>query len=94
MKLGLVTYNLAKDWDLDRIIQMCSGGLFQIALHPWHLVVGAQGAAVRSPGSGAGDLRAVLRGIGSLPAVRFATASAYLGAVQSGGTGASVSFDG
>ncbi len=24
MKLGLVTYNLAKDWDLDRIIEMCS----------------------------------------------------------------------
>ncbi len=23
MKLGLVTYNLAKDWDLDTIIQMC-----------------------------------------------------------------------
>ncbi len=24
MKLGLVTYNLAKDWDLDRIISMCA----------------------------------------------------------------------
>ncbi len=24
MKLGLVTYNLAKDWTLDRIIEMCS----------------------------------------------------------------------
>lgn len=24
MKLGLVTYNLARDWDLDRIIEMCS----------------------------------------------------------------------
>ncbi|MFW6189774.1 MAG: sugar phosphate isomerase/epimerase family protein [Planctomycetota bacterium] len=24
MKLGLVTYNLAKDWDLDRIIDMCA----------------------------------------------------------------------
>ena len=23
-KLGLVTYNLAKDWDLDRIVEMCS----------------------------------------------------------------------
>ncbi len=24
MKLGLVTYNLAKDWDVDKIIEMCS----------------------------------------------------------------------
>lgn len=24
MRLGLVTYNLAKDWDVDKIIQMCS----------------------------------------------------------------------
>ena len=29
MKLGLVTYNLAKDWDLDRIIQMCSAHGFE-----------------------------------------------------------------
>ncbi len=77
-----------------RAAGMCSGGLLQVALHPWHLLVSARGAAVRSAGSGASDLRAVLCGTGSLPAVRFATASAYLGAVQSGGTGASVSFDG
>ena len=24
MRLGLVTYNLAKDWDLEKVIQMCS----------------------------------------------------------------------
>ncbi len=29
MKLGLVTYNLAKDWDLDRIIEMCSAHRFE-----------------------------------------------------------------
>lgn len=29
MKLGLVTYNLAKDWDLDRIVEMCSAHGFQ-----------------------------------------------------------------
>lgn len=29
MKLGLVTYNLAKDWDLDTIIRMCSEHMFE-----------------------------------------------------------------
>jgi len=29
MKLGLVTYNLAKDWDLDKIIEMCSAHRFE-----------------------------------------------------------------
>ena len=29
MKLGLVTYNLAKDWDVDRIIEMCAAHGFE-----------------------------------------------------------------
>jgi len=29
MKLGLVTYNLAKDWDVDKIIAMCSAHSFE-----------------------------------------------------------------
>ena len=29
MKLGLVTYNLAKDWDVDRIIEMCTKHNFE-----------------------------------------------------------------
>ena len=29
MKLGLVTYNMAKDWDIDTIIQMCEKTGFQ-----------------------------------------------------------------
>jgi len=29
MKLGLVTYNLAKDWDLDKILAMCTEHGFQ-----------------------------------------------------------------
>ncbi len=29
MKLGLVTYNLAKDWDVDNIIEMCAKHGFQ-----------------------------------------------------------------
>ncbi|MGQ9608435.1 MAG: sugar phosphate isomerase/epimerase family protein [bacterium] len=29
MKLGLVTYNMAKDWDIDTIIKMCESTKFQ-----------------------------------------------------------------
>jgi sugar phosphate isomerase/epimerase len=29
MKLGLVTYNMAKDWDIDTIINMCEKTGFQ-----------------------------------------------------------------
>lgn len=29
MKLALATYNLTKDWDLDRIIQMCAPDGFE-----------------------------------------------------------------
>ena len=60
------------------------GGLLQIALHPWHLVVSERGEplAGRDPTA---DLRAVLSGIAALEGTVFLTPGAYLRRYLAGG---------
>jgi hypothetical protein len=56
------------------------GGLLQIALHPWHLLIDKDGHPLsrRSGRDAASDLRAALDGVASLPGVRLTTAGEYL----------------
>ncbi|MDP6439437.1 MAG: polysaccharide deacetylase family protein [Candidatus Brocadiia bacterium] len=56
------------------------GGLFQIALHPWHLLIDKDGRPLptRSGRDAASDLRAVLQGVASLAVVRLTTGAEYL----------------
>jgi hypothetical protein len=64
------------------VARKCGGGLLQIALHPWHLVVSEDGEPLR-PRLGhepADDLLKTLSAIQSLKDVRFVTAGQYLGA--------------
>jgi hypothetical protein len=54
VKLGLVTYNLAKDWDLDTIIRMCSEhGFAGVELRTTH----AHGVEVDLPAAGRREIR-------------------------------------
>jgi len=71
-----------------RLAPSCRGGLFQLAVHPWHLVVSAQGEplAGRAAGSAAADLRAVLCGIQSVPGVQFTAVGPYVTGACSGKT--------
>lgn len=52
------------------------GGLFQLALHPWHLRVDENGAALAR--DGAGELRALLDAVASMQTVELISAGAYL----------------
>ncbi len=56
------------------------GGLFQLALHPWHLFMDENGQSLteQRAARAAHDLRAVLAGITSLERIRFLPAGAYL----------------
>ncbi|MHC4787632.1 MAG: polysaccharide deacetylase family protein [Planctomycetota bacterium] len=56
------------------------GGLLQIALHPWHLMVGADGRPLAEPGGPAplARLRELLSAIAETQSVAFTGASAYL----------------
>ena len=64
-----------------------TGGLFQMALHPWHLVVGEDGEPLggRTGRDAARDLSDVLSAVGSLQAVRFIRAGEYLKLATEGG---------
>jgi hypothetical protein len=55
----------------------CTGGLLQIALHPWHLVVDEDGQ--RLPGEdAAGRVEACLRELAALEGAEFSAPSTYL----------------
>jgi hypothetical protein len=58
----------------------CAGGLLQIALHPWHLLVGEDGQALPDAAgdAAAGRVDALLAELAVLDGVRFSTPSAYL----------------
>ena len=58
----------------------CAGGLLQVALHPWHLVVSADGRPLRSPGAAAphGLLSGFLDEASKLGGVQFTTCGTYL----------------
>ena len=57
-----------------------AGGLFQIALHPWHLVVSEEGEPLRQRAGRdpMGELLDVLSAIGSLGGVEFVNSRYYL----------------
>jgi len=69
-----------------RLAQRHGGGLFQIALHPWHLVVDERGGNLRerTGRDAAADMKAVLAGIMALQNVRFVSLSRYLNEVVGG----------
>ena len=56
--------------------ESCRGGLLQIALHPWHLIVNETGAPLAH--DTAADLRAVLQGVKAIEGIAFITAADYL----------------
>ena len=57
-----------------------AGGLLQIALHPWHLIVGQDGRALsdRTGRDAADELKAVLTGIMALEGISLVNPGAYL----------------
>ena len=59
---------------------VCGGGLLQIALHPWHLIVSAQGRPLALHGSGPASLllRELVRQVAALDGVAFTTCGTYL----------------
>jgi len=64
-----------------------AGGLLQIALHPWHLVVGEDGEPLRgrTGRDPVGDLSDVLSAVASLGTTRFVNAGQYLRLATEGG---------
>jgi len=58
------------------------GGLAQVALHPWHIVVSEDGVKLGT--EGAAKLRAVLQGITALDGLELTTAERYLGGPPTG----------
>ena len=68
---------------VERLREAFGGGLLQIALHPWHLVVDQAGAMLAGTAGRRSRerVRDVLTGIASLEAVRLVTVGGYLASV-------------
>jgi hypothetical protein len=57
-----------------------AGGLMQVALHPWHLIVSADGRPLGEVGGATGPeaLANLVERLTEMPGIRFSTAGAYL----------------
>jgi hypothetical protein len=66
----------------------CAGGLLQIALHPWHLVVDEDGRALPggTQGAVAGQVDSLLGTLAGLEGIEFSTPGAYLKSRVEGGS--------
>jgi hypothetical protein len=62
-----------------RLKDTCRGGLFQIALHPWHIFVDERGQQLTAQARN--DLTLVLEQVSKLSGIRFLTARSYLAEV-------------
>jgi peptidoglycan/xylan/chitin deacetylase (PgdA/CDA1 family) len=74
---------------VDLVEQMSAahpGGLLQLAVHPWHLIVAADGSPLgaRQGKDPAGPVRALLDRMRRMPSVSFTTPAAYLESVLRG----------
>jgi peptidoglycan/xylan/chitin deacetylase (PgdA/CDA1 family) len=69
---------------IARLRGRCPGGLVQIALHPWHLIVGENGVPLAGRGlcSPVCSLRHLLQEVRELDGVAFTTAGTYLETVR------------